>query len=961
MVRSILEGWGSELDDRALVKAYAMMGVFSANHHNRATNPPREAIAEFASESFAAGTEHPVAFDCSSGLYRSPLFAGLRPGELAETWDRFTGKYGEVRLDLRTNLNRAAEQWDPRTIARGLALPGCSIGSTFFGVRPTAAVQSLHWPICIGLLPGSESERLHREYIGLVRDSRTVARLTREIDPSTNLRAVDMLVFPGSISDLLGRLENLLFPLRARIVIAMAPIQSEWEGAAAARKRISELTGAGAVLEIPATSLAWLHDLIVELSHDYPLDKAFTAVRVDKNWPVAGLWSSHQFLDNSRPTRFLQNVAARARRYIPSGTRVSLHPDTAARLGADTHDVQIGSILNDLEFRVANQGYFRESDGATMGADIADAVENVLSQPEMREAMLEREPRTPRHLQAEVFVDDMRQTWDAFVANCEHHVKVTIGPPTKGAIELENPFDEGLLPPTEDGAHMLTITFFEPSSMDRPRVSTTLLTRTGRTAPCRFTFRVQPGTEVVEARVTVLHENRVIQTAVLTGPVLEIESAVFPKEAPEEPGIHLALTVVVPHADFSERPRFDAALVLNHVNGEPYLTANRGTQGWAIRLGRTDAYQLRDKFAELLECKWHLSSFNGLRAVGTTSLLIALARHGRLLRTTLVEGSNMDVSGIHKLQAVVVPRGERLPLEFLYDFPSPEDNAVMCPHAEEALETGKCCGKCDQLPTPASIFCPLGFWLFNRVLEWHIYDEHLVERTGGADFLLEIAEARRPAPIEIPGKPLVGYSKRVEQILNSDLPSFSIDSLRAKYPNAHVVDSWSQWKSAIRDTRPSVLVLLTHTARGTKESPPAIELGPPDAIAGKYDATLPLDYLTDEYISPSRDSTSPIVFLLGCKTDIATDPLSKVSAIFQAKRAAIVITTNSDVYGQLAGRIAETCLDYLGRFSSAEESFGDIMLRVRRRLLLDGVSMVLCVSAYGDADWKLCPSASVSH
>jgi hypothetical protein len=205
-------------------------------------------------------------------------------------------------------------------------------------------------------------------------------------------------------------------------------------------------------------------------------------------------------------------------------------------------------------------------------------------------------------LRADVFVGG-KQTWNEFVANQDHQIDVTIGPRAKGAIVLEKPLDESLLPPTEDGAHLLTITFFDPGSMDRPQVSTTLLPRTGRTAPCRFTLRVGRGAEAVEARVTVLHENRVIETAVLKGPV--VEQADFPSEPPDNPRIRLALVVQIPHADFSERPRFDAAIVLNHLREEPYMTASRGPQSWAVRLGAPQVEELRDRFAELLDRKWH--------------------------------------------------------------------------------------------------------------------------------------------------------------------------------------------------------------------------------------------------------------------------------------------------------------------------------------------------------------------
>jgi hypothetical protein len=581
-----------------------------------------------------------------------------------------------------------------------------------------------------------------------------------------------------------------------------------------------------------------------------------------------------------------------------------------------------------------------------------------LRRPELADVSEDPSP-PPRHVQARIWVDGKTRTWNTFVAHRDHQVEVSIGPRDDASAIVDNDVvNERVLPPTDDGAHLLTITFFEPRSMKRPQVSTTLLPASGHTAPCRFNLRVAPDAEVVEARITVLHENRVIHTSVLTGPVTDFQNAVFPDNPPEQPLIRLSFIVSVPHASLSERQRFDAAFVVNNLADEAYLTATRGNQSWAVNLSGPDVPDLRRTFAELLERRWHSASLNGLRADETTKLLVSLARHGSLLRTFIVEGSNMNVDGIRKLQVVVVHKGDRLPLEFIYDFPSPADGASVCPKAEESLESGQCRCNCRELPTPSPYVCPLGFWLFNRVIEWHVFDQELARRANGADFLIEVAEVRKSAPIEVPGQPLVGYSKQLEKILNPELPEFCIDALRKRYPNVHVVDSWSGWKATVQEAHPSVLVLLTHTVPGTKEKIAGIELGPPDVPKDPYDALLPLDYLTDDYLRASKDGVSPIVFLLGCKTDTASDPLAKISNIFQAKRAAIVITTNSDMYGQLAGRIAETCLDYLSRFSSADESFGDIMLRVRRHLLLEGVSMVLCVSAYGDADWRLRPSTA---
>lgn len=240
----------------------------------------------------------------------------------------------------------------------------------------------------------------------------------------------------------------------------------------------------------------------------------------------------------------------------------------------------------------------------------------------------------------------------------------------------------------------------------------------------------------------------------------------------------------------------------------------------------------------------------------------------------------------------------------------------------------------------------------NRVLEWHAFDEELRRSTDGADFRLEIDERRRIPPIELPGKTILGYSNEVTKAQDRDA-GFTLSGFREKYPTASIVQSWRDWRAVVQQLEPNILILLTHTIPRPHKMY-VLEIGPPDNMEDEYDSQLPTANFSSEYMfGPNRKEPPPIVLLLGCKTDDASAPLRDVVATFQAYKAAIVLSTSSDMYGPLAGRIADLLLDWLSRLVDNTQTFGDVMLRVRRQAMKEGIPMILCIQAYGDADWKL--------
>ena len=73
----------------------------------------------------------------------------------------------------------------------------------------------------------------------------------------------------------------------------------------------------------------------------------------------------------------------------------------------------------------------------------------------------------------------------------------------------------------------------------------------------------------------------------------------------------------------------------------------------------------------------------------------------------------------------------------------------------------------------------------------------------------------------------------------------------------------------------------------------------------------------------------------------------------------MVIATLTEVLGRHAAPVAARLVEELYRYCAQEpHGFGEVMVRLRRRLLAEGLIMVLALAAFGDADWLITKAAS---
>jgi hypothetical protein len=153
-------------------------------------------------------------------------------------------------------------------------------------------------------------------------------------------------------------------------------------------------------------------------------------------------------------------------------------------------------------------------------------------------------------------------------------------------------------------------------------------------------------------------------------------------------------------------------------------------------------------------------------------------------------------------------------------------------------------------------------------------------------------------------------------------------------------------------------VLLAHTAKNTRANQTALEIAEADQVpAGRF---------SERYVRLSEgpncvpdDRPGPLVFLLGCETVLPWLEYQSFVVRFQEREAAIVVGTVATVAASHAANVAIKLVEELATRTGAAagrhraEAFGDVLLTARRRLLSEGEVMALCLTSYGDADWKL--------
>ncbi len=521
----------------------------------------------------------------------------------------------------------------------------------------------------------------------------------------------------------------------------------------------------------------------------------------------------------------------------------------------------------------------------------------------------------------------------AFLAGAQHRILVRIGAAESLWITDRRVLDESKLPKSRSG-HTLTVVFVEPDLMRKPQLATIHLPPAGPSTTCEFRLNLRGSVQEVAARIAVLYRNRVLQTSLLRGkadgrdaPVLEAEVAVNP-----------AFT------GLAEQPHYDAALVFNHTAaGSSKVMGIAGSAAAMINTGDLDKF-VQQIEAALADADWGSKEFGSLKAPGTLLLLRKLAAHGREMAKRL-EGSLTQLATARRIQLVAAKRGARLPVEYFYSLPTPGPDWQLCPHAAASLAAGGRCKRCSAVKDSAKYLCPLSFWGLSRVLEWQIFRDEAARKLGGSDFELMSAEEpdaagrKRLDPLR---KAVVAASSRVNAEVKNSVPALLTYLKQLDIPVTQTA-TWKGWLKSLKG-EPSLLILMPHTDMDSELGVPKMEIGNEDWLTS--------DRLERPYVSVA--DVRPVVLLLGCDTGQQHVPFEDFVSNFMLNGAAIVVTSASSILGRHAAPLAQEFVRIMQLMSKSEKAtFGDVMLQVRQNMMRKGYPMVMSISSYGDADWRL--------
>ncbi|MBK8254442.1 MAG: hypothetical protein IPK82_17460 [Polyangiaceae bacterium] len=456
-------------------------------------------------------------------------------------------------------------------IAAQLCHPSVRAGSVYTLDNDVSGDLHWSWPLKVGFLSDPASQALSQE-LKEFRDHQTLSTIVNL--PTSGVDA-DVLILPFDLKTALLQVLSNPLPIRTSIVLVLGGFGT-WDDSSAAllgALKAHVRASAVAVLHIePARHRGWFDALITELSHNRPLDVALLQVR-DEDEEAPFLTASERFVKTAALPSVIQtllhdlslgdrNQTLRVTEHVLS--RLGIQRELKSGHESFDEGNRVKTVLGELEGAVqallANAHFNNESAEATTIATLNRDTQDVLN----------KNARPVRRIQAQVYsVADLTQPKlvQAIQRDTPYQVDVRIGLSNANWVNLPDPFPDEKLP--NDGkVHELTIIFVEPNLAPEPQVTRVLLPETGSTEVVAFYVSTNAQSTQIEARITVLHQNRVLQTALLKAPV-------SPKEVEAKGSVTLEPEVVVSPdlTNLGGRTPFDVALVCNHTNGEPRITA----------------------------------------------------------------------------------------------------------------------------------------------------------------------------------------------------------------------------------------------------------------------------------------------------------------------------------------------------------------------------------------------------
>lgn len=549
-------------------------------------------------------------------------------------------------------------------------------------------------------------------------------------------------------------------------------------------------------------------------------------------------------------------------------------------------------------------------------------------------------PRDPRYVQALVQRHGAPAVPDAtpvrLASDTDYRVRVHIGADRGGPqVRANVALDETRLPDQPEG-HDLTLAWV-PLSPARdgagkrtlpPPVSAVIhLPRAGDSTAVEFDLRCGAQPADFRARLLVLHENRVLQTLLMTADAAG--ACALREENRYVPGF----------ASASAGTPADIAFVIND--------SPAGVSGITTVAGGAVSFDEPEGMKASLQSLRKAVAANVVVSVGDEDATLGSEANLKLMRLLAKHGASIlgllqahyplgEMASAARVQVVEAIAEAFFPVEFLYSGRSPLPEAMLCPNAAAALAPGgeAVHAGCAHRDSRDHV-CPAAFWGMSKCIERHAH--------GDSRHRLSV-----PTPGEERIGPFTSALLAASQIAQAEMagPAGVPATLGKLVPKLTRVESWRAWEDRIADTLPDLLVLLPHTGKSTID--PAI---PSLEISNLY---LDADNIEPLHVrAPALARPGPLVLLLGCGTSVAEIDFMGTVGRFVRSGAPIVVGTLSVIHSTQAALLATRLLQATGAPAHAAQRFDEAVLAVKRSLLADGHGMAFTLVAYGHSAWRL--------
>jgi hypothetical protein len=790
-----------------------------------------------------------------------------------------------------------------------------------------------------------------------------------------------VLVLSESLSTAFTALQNAPPKLKANLAIINGLGGKTLDDAKALMEQIAtrlSLSGVALIRESIAREdlVDKVHRFAFEMSHDLPADAAIQAAFGDDTI----LFGNASLLREARMSTQVAALTTRmaampkmakiavGERSADMLTRSKPPPNAAPMTGAQAR-IMMSAPPEEMSAAMASAAptfeFAGESHEASALTELAGAVRKAAASSATTASAV-------RCVQQQCFVRPtpaapLTKVTDAFVVDESVLLKVRIGDQSDGEWQSSTvSFPDQELPANES-KHRLTVMFFEPNHFSAPMLADIELPQVGTSSEATFEF-VPKTAANFEARVSIIHRGRVLQTAILKTQVLASRT-----DATAAHTISLVDETHVRHdwTSLDQRPRFDLAFICNHDSANvPGVTAIADSFAWApstegIESVVAEINATLSRVATNAKSKDHSE---GLDKGENPQLFIDLAFSGRELFLQLLgeqlsrnTAGDIDLRADHvtHIQVVATRPDAVIPIEFIYDYALPDDGeATVCPQHRKALETGRCDPNCPGKLKPEDHVCPMGFWGVRKVIERHVADPAAQPSDNGVPIAQSEATSAR-TKLNIGNGAVLGHSSIVKDADVAPLLALLAQHIEGSVTHA---GNWDEWAEAVAEHSPQLLIAFPHSVN--KGSQRTLEFG--------EKVLLTTSIKSRKEVMASRrgevkwhvrtpDGDPPMVFLLGCDTASTATTFSSHVAKFRVAGAAIVVSTIATVFGEHAVRVGTAIVEELLKRTNPDvdgtpldrDRLGEILRDAKRAALLQSLPMALCVVAFGDADWSL--------